>query len=147
MTDAELLETFRRNRPPALRTLNGTPVAVDQQAGRVCIVYDAPAEFCHSGGVVQGGFITGMIDAAMAKAVQAKSNLTLNPPTLELKVSFFAPALPGRYEAEGRVVRMGRTIAFLEGDLRDAVGATIARATATARLVPADADLARATRG
>lgn len=139
MTDAELLDLFRRiRRSGVLRVLNGTPSGIDQAAGAFRIAYEASDALCHAGGVIQGGFIAGMIDEAMAQAVVVRSNLALVPPTLELKVSFYAPALPGRYEAEGRVVHMGRSVAFLEGDLRRPDGATIARATATARLVPAD---------
>lgn len=139
MTDAELLDLFLRiRRPGVLRVLNGVPIQVNQAEGRFRIAYDASAELCHAGGVVQGGFIAGMIDEAMAQAAVIRSDLALVPPTLELKVSFYAPAPPGRYEAEGRVVHMGRTIAFLEGDLYRADGTAIARASATARLVPAD---------
>ena len=133
-----MLEVLRQDRPPCLRTLNGMPIAVDREAGRVRITFEALPDFCHSGGIVQGGFVTGMIDEAMAQAVLAKSNLTLSPPTLELKVSFYAPASPGRYFAEGRVAHMGRSIVFLEGDLRREDGARIAGATATARLKPVD---------
>ena len=35
-------------------------------AGRATIEYQAGMHMCHSGGVVQGGFVTGWIDAAMA---------------------------------------------------------------------------------
>jgi uncharacterized protein (TIGR00369 family) len=138
VTDAEMLEIFRRDRPPCLRTLNGMPEAVDQAAGSARIAFEAVADFCHSGDVVQGGFIAGMIDSAMAQAVLARTRLALSPPTLELKVSFFAPATPGRYRAEGRVTHMGQSIVFLEGDLRREDGVRIAAATATARLRPVD---------
>ena len=37
-------------------------------AGRATIEYQAGMHMCHSGGVVQGGFVTGWIDAAMAYA-------------------------------------------------------------------------------
>jgi acyl-coenzyme A thioesterase PaaI-like protein len=35
------------------------------------------------------------------------------------------------------VVQLGKTIAFLEASLTDSAGALVARATSTARLVPA----------
>ena len=34
--------------------------------------YEAKKEMCHSGGIVQGGFITGWLDAVMALACMAK---------------------------------------------------------------------------
>jgi hypothetical protein len=64
---------------------------------------------------------------------------TLEPnqfaPTVELKVNFLRPARTGTLVGTGRVVHRGGTIAFLEGDLRDAEGTVVATATATARIV------------
>ena len=39
--------------------------------GRAILEYNAREEMCHSGGVVQGGFVTGWIDAAMAHTATA----------------------------------------------------------------------------
>ncbi len=41
---------------------------MDGEAGRAAIECQAEMRMCHSGGVVQGGFISGWIDAAMAHA-------------------------------------------------------------------------------
>jgi acyl-coenzyme A thioesterase PaaI-like protein len=62
----------------------------------------------------------------------------LFPPTIDLHVSFLAPARVGVLYGEGQVVQAGKSIAFLEGRLMDAEGNIVARATASARLVPAD---------
>jgi uncharacterized protein (TIGR00369 family) len=91
---------------------------------------------CHSGGVVQGGFITGWLDAAMAHAVIAQMGLDVTPMSLELKVSFFAPARPGRVIAEGWVERAGRSTCFCEARLTDPDGAVLAKASSTLRLIP-----------
>ena len=69
------------------------------EPGRAAIEYLAGAHMCHSGGVVQGGFICGWIDAAMAHAAMAGGG-DMTPMSLELKVSFFAPARPGLVIAE-----------------------------------------------
>ena len=58
--------------------------------------------------------------------------------TLDLNVSFLAPAKPGRLTGEGQVIQLGKTIAFIEGRLTDETGALVARATSTARLVPTE---------
>jgi uncharacterized protein (TIGR00369 family) len=58
--------------------------------------------------------------------------------TIDMNVSFLAPAKPGRLFGEGRVVQMGKTIAFLEAQLTDANGVVVAKATSSARLVPVD---------
>jgi uncharacterized protein (TIGR00369 family) len=88
----------------------------------------------HSGGVVQGGFVTGWIDAAMAHAAIAANGNEVTPMTLEIKVSFFAPVRPGLVIAEGWVERAGRKTCFYEGHLKDASGKVLAKASSTIML-------------
>lgn len=102
--------------------------------GRASIEYRAGAHMCHSGGVVQGGFVTGWIDAAMAHAAIAMAGPDVVPMSLELKVSFFAPARPGLVIAEGWVERRGRQTCFFEGHLLDHAGKVLAKASSTLML-------------
>lgn len=102
--------------------------------GRATLEYMAGAHLCHSGGVVQGGFVTGWIDAAMAHAAIARHGHDVTPMTLELKVSFFAPVRPGLVIAEGWAERAGRKTAFYEGHLKDAAGNVLAKASTTMML-------------
>jgi acyl-coenzyme A thioesterase PaaI-like protein len=53
-------------------------------------------------------------------------------------VSFFLPAKPGRLFSEGLVVNMGKTVAFMEATLSNADGEKLARATASARVLPVE---------
>ncbi|MFN2100810.1 PaaI family thioesterase [Altererythrobacter sp. MF3-039] len=103
--------------------------------GRASIEYEAREAQCHSGGVVQGGFVTGWIDAAMAHAAMAKNGQHKVPMTLEMKVSFFAPARPGIVLAEGWVERHGRRTSFYEGHLKASDGTIIAKASSTMLLM------------
>ena len=108
-------------------------VAADP-AGRAILEYRATPAQCHSGGVVQGGFVTGWIDAAMAHAVLAVPGAETVPMTLEIKVSFLAPTRPGLVTAEAWVVQGGRRTAFVEGSLKDATGTLLAKASSTIML-------------
>ena len=99
--------------------------------GRATLEYEARPEMCHSGGVVQGGFVTGWIDAAMAHAAIAANGVGVTPMTLEIKVSFFVPARPGRVIAEAWVERAGRRTCFYEGTLSDTNGTVLAKASST----------------
>ena len=119
-------------------------VELDQEAGRAVIEYLAAPHMCHSGGVVQGGFVCGWIDAAMAHAAIAATGHDVTPMSLELKVSFFAPARPGPVFAEGWIERRGRSVCFLEGRLTNAAGDVIAKASSTARMMPRSQVEARA---
>jgi acyl-CoA thioesterase len=102
--------------------------------GRATIEYQAGQHMCHSGGVVQGGFVTGWIDAAMAHAAMAMTGPDVVPMSLELKVSFFAPARPGLVIARAWVERRGRSTCFFEGQLLDAAGKVLAKASSTLML-------------
>ena len=62
--------------------------------------------------------------------------MTAVAPTAEMKTSFFRPAMPGVLKGVGRVVRWGRTLAFTEGELYDADGRLVAKATGTAVPTP-----------
>ena len=119
---------------PLYETMGLTRVIALDPAGRAQIEYMASMAQCHSGGVVQGGFVTGWIDAAMAHAVIAKVGDGMVPMTLELKVSFFAPARPGPVIAEAWIVKAGRKTVFAEGTLSDGAGTVLAKASSTLML-------------
>ena len=105
---------------------------------RAVMEFTGKPEMCHSGNVVQGGFVTAWIDSAMARAAMLATEGALAPVTLEIKVSFFRAANPGPVRAEGWIERMGRSIAFLEGRLTTPDGDVLAMATSTVKLVPTD---------
>ncbi len=119
---------------PLYETMSLVRIAEMNPEGRARLEYRARADMCHSGGVVQGGFVSGWIDAAMAHAAIAKNGPGVTPMTLELKVSFFAPVRPGLVIAEGWAVRNGRKTAFYEGHLLDEAGNVLAKASTTMML-------------
>ncbi len=115
---------------------DGVVIESDPEAGRAVIRFTCKPEMCHSGGVAQGGFVTGWIDSAMAHACIARYTVAYWIATLEVKVSFFKPARPGEVRAEGWIERAGRQTVFAEGQLLDANGEILAKASSTIRLVP-----------
>jgi acyl-CoA thioesterase len=126
---------------PTLQTALGQVRVVSMADGRAAIEYECAPHMCHSGGVAQGGFVSGWIDAAMAHASMSQTP-DMTPMSLELKVSFFAPARPGRVIAEGWIERAGRSTCFAEGRLLNAAGEVLAKASSTIRLIPTAAVVA-----
>jgi acyl-CoA thioesterase len=124
--------------PAGLGAALGMERVVDDgvNSGRAVIHYRARMDMCHSGGIVQGGFVTGWIDAAMAHLVIAKTNREFSPLTLEIKVSFLASAKPGLCIAEAWIEKMGKSTGFLEGHLKNEQGDILAKASSTVKLVP-----------
>ena len=121
-----------------LQAMLGQVRVVSDEGGRSVIEYEVGPQMCHSGGVAQGGFVCGWIDAAMAYASLSLAP-EMTPMSLELKVSYFAPARPGRVIAEGWIERRGRATCFAEGRLLDLEGKVLAKASSTIRLIPREA--------
>lgn len=110
---------------------------VDPDAGTARLHYIVKPQFCHTGGIAQGGFVTGWLDAAMAFAAMARVDQPIWLATLELKVSFLGPArAETEVVAEGRIVKPGRSIVFLEAQLSEReTGTLLATSSSTAKLV------------
>lgn len=115
---------------------DGRVVEFIASENRAVMEFTGKPEMCHSGNVVQGGYVTAWIDSAMARAAMLATEGALAPATLEIKVSFFRAANPGPVRAEGWVERLGRSIGFLEGRLTTLDGDVLATATSTVKLVP-----------
>ena len=130
---------------PTLQTTLGQVRVVSDEGGRSVIEYEVGLHMCHSGGVAQGGFVCGWIDAAMAHASISMWR-EMTPMSLELKVSYFAPVRPGRVIAEGWIEKPGKTNCFAEGRLLDASGKVLAKGSSTIRLIPREAVEASAKR-
>lgn len=115
---------------------DGRIIDSDPEAGRAVLEFTCKPEMCHSGGVAQGGFVTGWIDSAMAHACLARYSSAFWIATLEVKVSFFLPTSPGTVIAHGWIERAGKQTVFTEGHLLDTGGRVLAKASSTIRLVP-----------
>jgi len=135
VTKQERLEAANEHLPPCLQILNGRLLDFDSEAGTAEMQFDVSEQFCHSVNVVQGGNVTVMLDAAMSHALFMQEANVVALPTLELKVSFLEPTLAGRITARGKVIKSGRSIAFLEGTLINAEGLVAATSSSTAKLV------------
>lgn len=137
MTDAELLERMRRFVPPTADMLGQEILELDSARGWVRMRYQPRAECCNPMGNVQGGIVVAMLDDAAAFSAIIKSGERIGIPTIELKASFFAPVKSGvPVFAEGRCIKLGRRIAFMEADLTDEAGTLLARLTTSAVPLP-----------
>ena len=133
LTDEALLARFQnaKRRPPATETLGFQVIRVDQAAMEIEVTCEGRPEFANPTGQIQGGFLMAMLDETMSVAGVVASGMTAFVPTLEMKTSFLRPAMPGPLRCIGRVAKWGKQIAFLEGELYDAEGRLVAKATST----------------
>jgi uncharacterized protein (TIGR00369 family) len=120
--------------PPCATLLSLDILEAEREGGRVKIAFTALSEFCNAAGNVQGGFVAAMLDDCMGPAVLIATDAKAYPSTIDLNVHFLAAAKPGRLVGTARVVQIGKTIGFVEGELKDANGNVLARATASVRI-------------
>lgn len=136
VTDQDIIDGFNAHTPGFLSLFEGKVVAIDRHAKTCTFEFNVSTDFCHSVDVVQGGFVTAMLDAAMSHAVFASSTEPLiSVSSLEIKTSFIEPARAGRLTAVGRVLKSTYKSAFLEGGLYDAQGLLTATSSSVAKLV------------
>ena len=133
------LETFRAlldglPQPICAKLTPFVIMDVDSGGGFVRLRFEEQPAFRNHFGNIQGGFAVAMLDAAISIAAFAKTRAWL--PTIEIKSSFLEPLPIGPCVGEGRVLRAGKSLAFIEGRLLTVEGRPAVTATATA-LVPA----------
>lgn len=138
ISDAEMLARFQnsKKRPPCSDTLGMRLAEVDQDAQRVRMDFEVPDMFANPTGAVQGGFIAAMMDEAMSTCCIIASNVTMTAPTLEMKTSYLRRLMPGKAAVEARILKWGRSAAFMEAECFDDQGKLVAKATATAIPMP-----------
>jgi len=122
-------------KPPCAEHLGWTLLDADAEAGWIKIGFTARPEFRNPAGFVQGGFLAAMLDDTMGPAVLMKSGGQIYTATIDLRVSYIAPAKIGSFIGEACVVQIGKTIAFVEAKLMDANGTLVATATTSARVI------------
>ena len=125
-----------KKRPPCSDTLGMTLIEVEQDAKRIRMEFDVSPSFANPTGAVQGGFISAMLDEAMSTCVIIASNVTMTAPTLEMKTSFLKRLMPGKAFVDARILRLGKSAAFMEAECFDPDGKLVAKASATAIPMP-----------
>jgi uncharacterized protein (TIGR00369 family) len=121
----------RAPRPRCADTLGVVFSDVRADEGAITVEFIAKDEFLNPAGHVQGGFLAAMLDDTMGPALAATLGKGEFAPTANLNVSFCRPAKAGALQGKGRIVRRGKDVCFLAGELYQN-GELIASATATA---------------
>lgn len=106
---------------------------VELEAGRV-VFEGRPTQAVYNPiGTVHGGYAATLLDSACGCAVHSSLAAGETYTTLELKVAFHRALTDasGPVRCEGKVVTLGRRVAFAEASLTDALGRLCASATST----------------
>jgi uncharacterized protein (TIGR00369 family) len=123
--------------PKFLGMLGGHLVDFDTNKTACTFEFNISKDFCHSIDIVQGGFVTAMLDAAMSHAVFISDPEILNVSSLEIKTSYLAPTLAGKLRVEGWVIKQSYKTAFMESHLYNQNNELTATASSVAKLIRA----------
>jgi uncharacterized protein (TIGR00369 family) len=134
--------------------LPGPPVAdligmrmTDVEPGRVVFELEAGPRHASPLGTVHGGIICDLADAALGCAHASLLEEGETFTTLELKINFLKPVWEGRLIAEGRSLKLGKTIGLTECNVTDEHGSLVAHATSTLLTLRGEAAAGRRVRG
>ncbi|MXP30005.1 hotdog fold thioesterase [Porphyrobacter algicida] len=108
----------------------------DRKREEITLRFHAPDSFITPRGSVQGGLVAGFLDEVMGWAHVWATDQVEAPLNLEISMSLLKPVPPGPLVGKGRVVRRGKRVIFLEGELFDLAGTLLARSTSTAIPTP-----------
>jgi uncharacterized protein (TIGR00369 family) len=115
----------------ATRMLSTRLLAIDAEGGLARFGFTATPAFANELGYVQGGLIAAMLDETAGLTARILTERPLHVPTLDFRVSFYAAAPLGDLLAIGRVIRIGRRVAFIEADLLGSSSDLLARMSVT----------------
>ncbi|QZD91219.1 PaaI family thioesterase [Qipengyuania aurantiaca] len=108
----------------------------DAEREEITLRFRAPDSFITPRGSVQGGLVAGFLDEVMGWAHVWATDHVEAPLNLEISMTLLRPVMAGPLLGKGRVIRRGRRVIFLEGELFDSEGNLLARSTSTAIPTP-----------
>ena len=109
---------------------------VEASEGWVRLGLEAQQQHLNLQGLVHGGLLATLADTAMGLAIRTSVEPDRRHVTIALHVQFLRPGRPGRIEASGQAVRVGRSVGHAEATLVDDRGRELARAQGTYSVTP-----------
>ena len=138
MTGNGQIARLNEHKPPFIELLNGKIIAADSKAQSCTFEFLPTRDHCHSIDVVQGGFITVMLDAAMSHAVfvhlSPEGVVALS--SLEVTTRYHAVTRGGKgpVYAKGWIRQATYKTAFMESELLNKDGKLLATAQSVAKI-------------
>jgi uncharacterized protein (TIGR00369 family) len=109
--------------------------------GRAVVTLEVGPQHANPMGTLHGGLLCDIADAAMGIAFNSTLASSESFTTIELKINFFRPVWKGELRAEGKVIRRGKTVGYVECEVTDENRRAVAKASSTC-MVLRDGDAA-----
>ena len=122
---------------PHSNLLGSEFVSFDEETATATMRFTVKREMTTWRGGVQGGLVAGYLDDVMGYAFVAATGGELAPLNLDISMTLIRLIPEGAtIIGKGRVVKAGRRVVFLEGELLGEDGTIYARSTSTALPTP-----------
>ncbi len=122
--------------PPSAKLLGMGLIEIDVKKGFVKTCFDPKPELLNFNGVIQGGFLSAMMDDTMGFNAFMHLGMKTGMASIDLHTHFMRPVPMGRITVEAHVTRAGKSVVFMESKLYDSEGRLAARSTTSARILP-----------
>ena len=132
MADSDYIHPEDADTSPHSSLLGSTFVDFDEETQTATMHFTVRPEMITHRGGVQGGLVAGYLDDVMGYAYVASTGGEMAPLNLEISMSLIRLIPEGPLIGKGRVVKGGRKVVILEGELFSEDGKLMARATSTA---------------
>lgn len=120
---------------------------VAAERGRAVIGMRVARRHKQAHGVVHGGVLAALADTAAGLATYMAVPRGTRVATVELKINYLEAVEEGKLAAEARVIRVGKTLAVVECDVRDDDKRLVAKSLLTFSIGPFDAGWAAQLKG
>lgn len=137
MSEQQTIDALNENALEFVKMLGGRITALDIPGKSCTMEFDVGKQFCHSVDVIQGGFVTAMLDMAMSHCAFGIDKTIANVSSLEIKTSYLEPTRAGHLRCVGTIVKAGYKVAFMEGHLYNDQGQLTATASSVGKLIRA----------
>jgi uncharacterized protein (TIGR00369 family) len=92
---------------------------IEESDDRMVIELDNRPDLTNRRGALQGGLVATLIDVAAGRLADRRVGPGRDVTTADMTVHFLAPVLEGPARAEATVVRAGRRLSIIAGDVVD----------------------------
>ena len=113
-----MTKEINKNLPAYLEKMNAEILELNFKTESLKMSFNPDEFFCHSDGtILQGGFVTTMLDASMAFLVMQLVDFKKVPLSIDVNVNFLSSGGPKLTIAVARINKIGKSIAFSSADL------------------------------
>ena len=132
--EKQIVNNSNQHVPAFIKLMGGKIIDLSTEKNRCVIEFNIGKEYCHSVDIVQGGFTTAMLDAAMSHAVFMLDKDVVGLSSLEIKTTYLDVTRAGKLRVEGWWIKKTFKTVFMEAHVYNEDNILTATASSVAKL-------------